>query len=206
MGRVSPLAVTPNGIQYDILNSTGTPCEPPEEAFKISLSTYTPNTFIYTDTTSLPVIVSPKPHPNILQTDSAILRLLGPEILQMGDQKLLAASLAEGTLQGASNGSMKFGQGTCAWRIEPRMSNVLSDHSITGAAPVDGDPDTMNSTRSERGGFHRPPLLRSKIGKQIWVKTGQAHNACGQHRFLHKLRPPPVRGKVHYDTLQTTTI
>ena len=73
-----PLAITPNGIQYDIMDSPGTSCNPPKEAYNISLSSGTPNTLVYTDSNSYPVILNLTQ--TIPQTDSAILRLLGPKI------------------------------------------------------------------------------------------------------------------------------
>ena len=140
---------------------------------KYSLSSGTPNTLIYTNSNSYTVILKSTQTIPQSQTDSAILRLLGPEILQMGNQEALAKSLSGGTLQGASDGSMKFGQGTCAWRVEPKTSVGLSDHSLTRATPVDGDPDTMNSTRAERGGFIDPLYYVEKLASKYKITQGK---------------------------------
>ena len=162
--KFEPLCIIPNSIQYK--DQLGTPCNPPTIAHKISLSSATQHTMIYTDSVSLPVPLQPQQLSTSLTTDKAILRLLGPEIRQMGDHKYLAQSLSEGALQGASDGSMKFGRGTCAWRIEPATTEKLSEHNITGAAPVDGDPSTMNSTRAERGGFIGPLYYAAKLAEK----------------------------------------
>mmetsp|Transcript_49159 Transcript_49159/g.96088 ORF Transcript_49159/g.96088 Transcript_49159/m.96088 type:complete len:170 (-) Transcript_49159:456-965(-) len=53
------LAITPNGIQYNILDSPGMLCNPPKKACKISLSSGTPNTLIYADSNSLAVTLNP---------------------------------------------------------------------------------------------------------------------------------------------------
>ena len=83
--KFEPLRITPNDIQYE--DQLGTPCNPPATALKISLSSATQHTMIYTDSVSLPVPLQPQQLSTSLTTDKAILRLLGPEIRQMGDQK-----------------------------------------------------------------------------------------------------------------------
>ena len=144
--KYESLRVTPNGIQYE--EQLGAPCNSPKSAYKISLSSTTKYPMIYTDAVSLPVPLQPQQLKPPLIIDKAILRLLGPEIRQISDQQILAQSLSDRTLQGAMDGSMKLGQGTCAWRIEAKTIAKLSDNNIIGAAPVDGDPSTMNSTRA----------------------------------------------------------
>ena len=56
-----------------------------------------------------------------------------------GDKNELVKALEQGTLQGASDGSVKNKKGIGEWMVEPKTHQKLSDHSIKEAGPVDGD-------------------------------------------------------------------
>ena len=79
-----PLSRNLHSLQYDIYNSTGAPCNPPQKTYTVSLSSASPHTLIYADSNSSSVYLKTKKKVETSQTDSAILRLLGPEIRQTG--------------------------------------------------------------------------------------------------------------------------
>lgn len=61
---------------------------------------------------------------------------MGLEVWLHGDLGELATYLERGTLQGASDGSVKKGKGTSAWRIEPKTYKELPRQYKHGAGSV----------------------------------------------------------------------
>ena len=98
-------------------------------------------------------------------------RPIGNDLRFTGDLDELGEALKNGTLQGASDGSVKNKIGTSACIIEPtHLTRDLSN--IGGAGPVDRDPDTMNSTRAERSGFLGPLHTVTLLAKRYNAKHG----------------------------------
>ena len=105
-------------------------------------------------------------------TYQALTRVIGSNTITSGDERKIAQSLQAGTLQGASDGSMKHNKATQAWRMEPFQTNKLSNHYIQGAGPVDGDPHTLDSTTAERGGFLGPLWHAYTLARKYSLKQG----------------------------------
>jgi len=61
--------------------------------------------------------------------------------------------------------------GTSAWILKPAHLTRASSH-MRGSGPVDGDPETMKSTRAERSGFLGPLHVVTLLAKRYNVKHG----------------------------------
>ena len=71
--------------------------------------------------------------------NKAMERVMGQKSTKTGSIQEIALILEQGTLQGASDGSVKNKTGTSTWVIEPHQINGRSKHYMYGAGPVDGD-------------------------------------------------------------------
>ena len=75
---------------------------------------------IYANSCTVPVSLRPKVNrPPDPSTKKALTRIIGPRMELHGEKQEIARALEKGTLQGASDGSVKNKQGTGAWMIEP---------------------------------------------------------------------------------------
>ena len=149
------------GLIYD---TKGLPATPPKKAVKITLRLQTKHTYIFNDSTAAAVLIRhPKEkHPN--DNAEAIKRATGPSCHLQGDLEDIASALQDGTLQGAADGSVKDKKGTSEWIIEPTHI-TRSETNMSGAGPVDGDPEYLNLTQVERSGFLGPIFAVYQIAK-----------------------------------------
>ena len=132
-----------------IYNSEGVPANPPKEAIRISLRSQSEKTLIFGNSTTKEVNIR-RPMRRQEEPDSeAMEHPMGNDGRYTGDLADLGQALQEGTLQGASDGSVKNKIGTSAWILEP-THQTRATSNMRGAGPEDGDPETMNSTRTER--------------------------------------------------------
>ena len=61
--------------------------------------------------------------------------------------KDIVTTIKHGTLTGGSDASVQNGRSGGSWRVQVSRTST----GITGEGPIDRDPQTMHSTRGERG-------------------------------------------------------
>ena len=132
----------------------------------------TKQTFIFNDSAAAAVLIRhPKEtHPN--DNSEAIKRATGSSCHLEGDLEDIASALQDGTLQDALDRSVKDKKGTSAWIIEPTHI-TRSETNMSGAGPVDGNPEYLNSTRAERSGFLGPIFAVYQIAKKFELRQGK---------------------------------
>ena len=126
----------------------------------------TKKTYIFNEAASAAVFIRHPKEKSLNNDLEAIKRATGPSCHLQGDLEDIASALQDGTLQGASDWSVKEKKGTSAWIIEPTHI-IRSATNMSGAGPVDGDPEFLNSTRAERSGFLGPIFAASQIAKKF---------------------------------------
>ena len=108
-------------------------------------------------------------------------------------------ALEDGTIHKALDGFLKNKTRTNAWRIEPRTKNALSKYSVSGAGPVDGDPNTLNPTRTERSGFFGPIFYSYALAEKYDVKKGHITMHVNNIASFQKGDLPiPGEGPLHH--------
>ena len=81
----------------------------------------------------------------------------------------LARLLRQGNLIGGSDASVKNGKGTSAWKIATPTDMTTNMH---GEGPIEGNPNTLHSTRAERGATIGCLWTITKLAKQYILKKG----------------------------------
>ena len=90
-----------------------------------------------------------------------------------GDKKEIAKALEQGTLQGASGGSVKDKKDTSAWVVESKTHQKHSDHIIRGAGPIGVDQEFLYSTGAESSAFLAPLYVAWSLAEEYNLEKGK---------------------------------
>ena len=133
----------------------GLPCMAPQNAFRVSLRSSSQTTWVIYGAGWQPMSTKSKVYSISMgnPTEMFIQRLLGEDYKEAfrDENKMckIAASITCATALAGSDGSLKNGKMTLGWEIETLEGETSR---ISGPGMVDGDGETNDSTRAERGG------------------------------------------------------
>ena len=162
-----------------VLNSSdGTSYQPPRHAFRVSFKSSSPRTWILYDSNKQPMKVQPyHERPATDDSEQVFLHRLYGQTLQesMRDYdklRIIAEAIRNKTAAGGSDGSVREKKMTFGWVLQ---TNQGEEHRIEGPGIVDGDQDTNDSTRAERGG--RIGILGAicYIAQKFKIQTGMVN-------------------------------
>ena len=181
-----------------IYNKTGVPDNPPKTGTRISLRLQSERTWIFSNSTAKEVNIRQPMHWQEEPDREAMARRLGEDARFTGDLNDLGEALRNGTLQGASDGSIKNKEGTSAWVLEPDHLTRATSH-MRGAGPVDGDHETMNSTRAERSSIPSPIHAVTLLAKRYNIRHGGVTmHIDNTSSFLQGDPPKPGEGALRH--------
>ena len=156
-----------NSMTYNV--NKGTEIEQPTRAVRVTLKSSSAQSWVFHQGSQNSAITrNQKRNPKCNHAE--ICNRLTGKMKIKGRMAELARSLRRGTLIGGSDASVKAGEGTTAWEINtPQDINT----KMYGEGPVDGDPNTMHSTRAERGATVGCLWAITKLAKKYTLKEGE---------------------------------
>ena len=86
--------------------------------------------------------------------------------------RILAEEITNKKAVGGSDGSMREKKMTFGWALQTKTGE---EYRIEGPGIVDGDQDTNNSTRAERGGRVRILGVICYLAQKFKIQSGRVH-------------------------------
>ena len=172
------------GSTYNV--TIGIEIQRPERAVRITLKSQSKYSWVFHEGTR----ESTRTRERIksgAQNHAEVCNRVTGQMFEKGRMAELARDLRNGTLIGGSDASVVKNRGTGAWMIA--KSTDLST-SMEGGGPIDGNPETMHSTRAERGATIGCLWAITKMAKKYKVRKGACtlyidnRGSYGQGRIL----------------------
>ena len=160
-----------NNTRLIFNKDTGMEIYPQREAIQISLMSESKHTWIFDSGALVPTLTADIPKRVRLTNDIIYDRVTRPETLS-GNMNDIVTAIKKGSLIGGSYASVKSERSVGAWKFQVQGNQT----GLTEEGLVNGDPQTMHSTRGERG-ITTGALWTTKDSKETRHQLMEIHPA-----------------------------